>query len=195
LEAVLMQTQAGDTGEARLAELRGDLRKFVARRIENQADVDDVLQEVLLKIHRSASSLQDGNNLFAWVYTIARNAIVDHYRKRRPTISLDQALAASGEPAEDAAPPDALGEIADCLRPFLHHLPEKYRDPLILTDLEGMSQADLAVKLGLSLSGAKSRVQRAREHLKTMLLECCRIEFNAAGRVVGYQCKDPRRCS
>lgn len=190
-----MRIQTGDTGEARLAELRGDLRKFVARRIGNQADVDDVLQEVLLKIHRSASSLQDGNNFFAWVYTIARNAIIDHYRKRRPTISIDQAVTASFDAAEDPPEPDAMGEIAECLRPFLRHLPEKYRDPLILADLDGMSQADLAVKLGLSLSGAKSRVQRAREHLKTMLLECCRIEFNAAGRVVGYQCKDPRRCS
>ncbi len=189
------QTAATASSELLLGELRGDLRKFIARRVQNQADVDDVLQEALIKIHRSADRLNDENNLFAWVYAIARNAIIDHYRKQRPTISLDGDIDNLTRLPAEAPEADALGEIADCLRPFLGHLPEKYRDAIVLTDLDGMTQVDLAQKLGLSISGAKSRVQRAREHLKGMLLECCRLEFNARGRVVGYECKDPRKCS
>lgn len=192
---MLTPALATPSNERLLGELRGDLRKFIARRIQNQADVDDVLQEVLVKIHRSADRLTDGNNLFAWVYAIARNAVVDHYRKHRPTLSLDADVRNPSDLPEETPEADALSEIADCLRPFLGHLPEKYRDALVLTDLDGMTQVDLARRLGLSLSGAKSRVQRAREHLKGMLLECCRLEFNARGRVVGYECKDPRKCS
>lgn len=191
---MLTQTPTPVSSERLLDELRGDLRKFIARRIQNQADVDDVLQEILIKIHRSADRLNDENNLFAWVYAIARNAIVDHYRKQRPTTSLDGDIDNPTDLAEEPPEADALGEIADCLRPFLGHVPEKYRDAIVHTDLEGMTQGDLAQRLGLSVSGAKSRVQRAREHLKGMLLECCRLEFNAKGRVVGYECKDPRRC-
>ena len=192
---MLTTTPAPASSDQLLEELRGDLRKFIARRIQNQADVDDVLQEVLIKIHRSADRLTDENNLFAWVYAIARNAIVDHYRRLRPTVSLDGDLKETADFREETPEADALTEIADCLRPFLGRLPEKYRDALVLTDLDGMTQVDLAHRLGLSVSGAKSRVQRAREHLKGMLLECCRLEFNAGGRVVGYECKDPRQCS
>lgn len=191
---MLTQTATTTSSELLLGELRSDLRKFVARRIQNQADVDDVLQEVFIKIHRSAHRLTDENNLFAWVYAIARNAIVDHYRQQRKAVSLDGDIKNLAEPADEAPQADALGEIADCLRPFLGHLPGKYRDAIVLTDLEGMTQVELAQKLGLSVSGAKSRVQRAREHLKGMLLECCRLEFNAKGRLVGYECKDPKRC-
>ncbi len=191
---MLTQTATPASSELLLGELRGDLRKFIARRVQNHADVDDVLQEVLIKIHRSADRLNDENNLFAWVYAIARNAIIDHYRKLRPTVSLDGDINNPIELPEEPPEADALGEIADCLRSFLQHLPEKYRDAIVLTDLDGMTQGDLALKLGLSVSGAKSRIQRAREHLKGMLLDCCRLEFNAKGRVVGYECKDPGRC-
>lgn len=192
---MLTQTATPASHELLLGELRADLRRFIARRIQNHADADDVLQEVLIKIHRSAERLSDEKNLFAWVYAIARNAIIDHYRKQRPTVSLDGDIKDPGELSKEAPEPDALGEIADCLRPFLGHLPEKYREAIVLTDLDGLTQVDLARKLGLSVSGAKSRVQRAREHLKRMLLECCHLEFNASGRVVGYECKDPRKCS
>ena len=192
---MLTQTATPASSELLLGELRGDLRKFIARRVQNHADADDVLQEVLIKIHRSADRLNDENNLFAWVYAIARNAIIDHYRKQRPTEGLEGEITSLAELQDQPPEADALGEIADCLRPFLGHLPEKYRDAIVLTDLDGMTQGDLARKLGLSDSGAKSRVQRARDHLKGMLLECCHLEFNAKGRVVGYECKDPRKCS
>ena len=175
-------------------ELNIDLRKFIARKVVNHADAEDILQEVLLKIHRSAERLPKDANLFAWIYTIARNSITDHYRKPSPPISLDTANDAPLDIPEELLSRDALNELATCLQPFVDHVPEKYREALVRIDLEGMPQAELARKLGLSLSGAKSRVQRAREMLKGKLLDCCQIEYNGAGRVVDYKCRNPEGC-
>jgi RNA polymerase sigma-70 factor (ECF subfamily) len=171
-----------------------DLKKFIARRVNNCADAEDVLQEALFKIHRSIDRLAPDSNLYAWVYRVTRNAIVDYYRRQPPTLSLETSSAVPYDFARESLSKDALGEIAACLRPMLDCLPEKYRDALVLTDLEGMTQAELAARLGLSLSGAKSRVQRAREQLKALLMECCELEFDCRGRVVDYECKKAYRC-
>jgi len=66
-------------------------------------------------------------------------------------------------------------------------LPADYRQALLLTEYQGLTQRELAQKLGLSVSGAKSRVQRAREKLKAMLLDCCHFEFDRRGKVIDYQ--------
>jgi RNA polymerase sigma-70 factor, ECF subfamily len=87
-----------------------------------------------------------------------------------------------------------LGEISPCLRPMLNYLPEKYREAVRFADLEGMTQIELANRLGLSLSGAKSRVQRGREQLKALLMECCQFEFDCRGKVIDYECKKTYRC-
>ena len=189
-----MPAQREFASEILFEELSTDLQKFIARRIPNRADAEDVLQETLYKIHRSIACLAPQSNLYAWVYRVTRNAIIDHYRKQQPNISLDAASNLSDEIAETMPSRDALQEIAACLRPMLNCLPEKYREALVLTDLEGMTQAELAEHLQISLSGAKSRVQRARTLLKEALLKCCDLEFDHQGRVVDYQCRNPYRC-
>jgi RNA polymerase sigma-70 factor (ECF subfamily) len=189
-----MQSQLENPRELLFGELSLDLKKFIARRITNCADVEDVLQESLIKIHRSLDRLAPDSNLYAWIYRVTRNAITDHYRKPPPNISLDTSPVVPDDFAQEEVSRDALREIAPCLRPMLNHLPEKYREALILTDLEGMSQMELANKLGLSVSGAKSRVQRGREQLKALLMECCHFEFDCSGRVTDYECKKPYRC-
>lgn len=77
---------------------------------------------------------------------------------------------------------------------MLNYLPEKYRKAVRLADLEGMTQAQLADHLGLSLSGAKSRVQRGREQLKALLTECCKFEFDCRGQIIDYECEKTYRC-
>jgi RNA polymerase sigma-70 factor, ECF subfamily len=68
-------------------------------------------------------------------------------------------------------------------------LPENYREAVILSELKGLTQKEVARLQGTSLSGAKSRVQRGRSLLKNMLAECCRLEFDHRGRLCDYEPK------
>ncbi len=189
-----MQAQTEISRDLMWNELNIDLKKFIARRVANGSDVEDLLQETLFKIHRSVDRLAVGSNIYAWVYKVTRNTIVDYYRKQQLNVSLDTSTDIPEDFAQEILSRDALGEIAACLRPMMEYLPEKYREALVLTDLEGMTQAELAQRLGLSLSGAKSRVQRAREQLKALLMECCYFKFDCLGRVVDYECKKTYQC-
>ena len=99
--------------------------------------------------------------------------------------------------AQPVAAEDRLEEVVACLKPMIDDLPEKYRQAIVLTEYENLTQKEMSQKLGLSLSGAKSRVQRAREKLKGTLLACCHFEFDRLGNILDYQVKDQtcRYCS
>jgi RNA polymerase sigma-70 factor (ECF subfamily) len=73
-------------------------------------------------------------------------------------------------------------------------LPAPYRDALVLTEFEGLTQKEMAERLGISLSGAKSRVQRGREQLKRMLLERCQFEFDRLGRIIDCKPRTRHAC-
>ncbi len=73
-----------------------------------------------------------------------------------------------------------------CILPLVQQLPPPYRQALLLTEVEGMTQKDLAARLGLSFSGARSRVQRARDKLRELLLDCCHFEFDRRGTIIDY---------
>jgi RNA polymerase sigma-70 factor, ECF subfamily len=181
-------------------ELHGNLRAFIGRRVRNQADVDDLVQRVLLQVVKGLGSLRDAERLHAWVYRTARNVIVDHYRSAAARREL------ASDDAEDLAPADApdvslddesvaLQELATCLTPMLRQLQPAYREAVTLTDLEGITQAEAAERVGVSLSGMKSRVQRGRRQLKEVLEACCRVDLDNRGTIVGYEPREPDSCT
>ena len=160
------------------------LKQFIFRRIPEEQSAEDILQDVFLKIHTRIDSLHDEEKLQSWIYQIARNTIADYYRAHKTTLDLTEALALPEEPvAED----EVVKELLPSIKAMVDTLPNEYRQALILTEYEGLTQRELAERLGLSLSGAKSRVQRAREKLKSMLLDCCHFEFDRLGKVIDYQ--------
>jgi len=133
---------------------------------------------------RTRSATRRGGQKFEpWLYQIARNAVIDHYRARRPTEELPVDLASAEGEKSDAA----RRELAECITPLVDALPEHYRDAVRLSELHGLTQQETARRLGLSLSGAKSRVQRARRLLEEMLLACCRVELDGRGAIVDYE--------
>lgn len=162
---------------------------FIDRRVRSRETAEDILQEVMLRIHRNAAGVQRAEAVGAWVHAITRNAIADHYRSAsvsRELVSGSEVDA--GAPSEPAAEdPDARGELAACVTPLLRRLPESYRDALTLTEIDGLTQAQAAERLGLSLSGMKSRVQRGRRQLKRLLVRCCEVELDARGDVSAYR--------
>jgi RNA polymerase sigma-70 factor (ECF subfamily) len=175
--------------EAVWQDFHARLLGFIARRVGDRDSAEDILQEVMLRIHRHVGELERPSAVRAWVHQIARNAIADHYRRasvrhERPSgIDLDR-----HEPLElEGAPEELRSELAACLGPLLERLPPMHREALALTELEGLTQASAAAQLGLSSSGMKSRVQRGRAQLKELLVACCEIELDRRGGVRSYR--------
>jgi len=170
----------------RWQELRETLGAFVARRVPAE-DVDDVLQEVFLRVAAGLGALREQDRFGPWVYRVARSAVADHLRaraRRGPAVPEDRAPEAVAAAPYEAALTDAERLLAPLIRPFVAALPEPYREALTLTELQGLTQAEAARRAGVSLSGMKSRVQRGRARLKAFFEACCDLERDARGRVV-----------
>jgi RNA polymerase sigma-70 factor, ECF subfamily len=168
------------------AELSDRLRGFIAKRVQDETEVQDILQEVFTKIHAGLGNLKESEKLEAWLFQVARRAILDHFRSRggkRRAAELPEDL-----PGMESAV-DLSAEVASWLAPLMDLIPEDDRIALRLADLEGVSRKEVARRLGLSASAAKSRVQRARKRLKKALLECCHIEMDRRGNPIDYTWK------
>jgi RNA polymerase sigma-70 factor (ECF subfamily) len=158
------------------------LRAFIGRRVSDPADAEDILQGIFLRVHTQAPALRDEQRLAPWLYRIARNAVIDHYRRQRQEAALSDEIAeAPDDPDED---PET--RLAEGLRPMIACLPVRYRRAVILSELEGVPQREVAERLGISLSGAKSRVQRGRRLLREALVACCKFEMDRRGHVIDY---------
>jgi RNA polymerase sigma-70 factor (ECF subfamily) len=158
------------------------LKAFIQSRVADEDDADDLLQEVFIRIHTRLCSLRDLSKLESWIYQITRNAIIDHYRSRRPGVELSESIPSEDERDEDD--PEAV--LALSLTSMVDELPDTYRDALLLTEYQGLNQRQMADRLGISFSGAKSRVQRARRMLRDMLLTCCHFELDRRGAIIDY---------
>lgn len=171
--------------------LRADVRRFIARRVEPAA-LDDLVQEVFLKVHESAAELRDADRIGPWMFRVARNVVVDHLRKRRHRqhASLDEAE----EPVASEPEVNFNEEMAAWFRPMVDLLPDEYRVALELTEIEGLTQRELAERAGLSLSGAKSRVQRAKQLLEGVVRACCEFEVDVHGNFVSCRPRSGGTC-
>lgn len=175
-------------------ELHSNIRGFVARRVRQPADVDDIVQQVFLRVHQALPTLRDADRLHAWIYQTTRRTIVDHYRApaQRREVAAGTAVDVLPEAQQDDVTPDegeasALQELAGCLKPLIGKLADADREALRLIEFDGLTQVEAARRLGLSVSGMKSRVQRARLHLRSALDDCCRIALDRRGGVLDYE--------
>ena len=179
------------------SEFAPPLRGFLARRVPPGVDADDLVQEVFLRVIRHAGSLRSTDRPEAWLFQIARNALRDSLRARlrrdgrNDAIESDDDLAAEPDATSDRA---AEAELAPCLTPMVNRLPEPYRTAITLTTLQGISQADAARQLGISNSGMKSRVQRGRDRLRQMLVQCCTIAVDVRGGVSDFHPRSAGAC-
>lgn len=166
---------------------RAALRGYIAKRVREADAVDDILQDVFLKAYTGLHAVKSPGSVSAWLYRIAARVIADHYRSRKSLEILPEQLAA---PAPER---DTIAELAACLQPLIDDLPETYRTALVMSEIDGLPQQEVAARLGLSLSGAKSRVQRGREKLRGLLSECCDIETGRRG-VIDYEPRN-KKCA
>ncbi|MGE3286834.1 MAG: sigma-70 family RNA polymerase sigma factor [Pseudonocardia sp.] len=166
-------------------DVMAQLHAFVRRRIADPDRADDVVGELLLRIHRNIGSVDDRERIAHWVSRVARNAVVDEYRRAGRARELPGAVPdlPAAEPDEPVA---VLGELARCLRPLLSGLPPEQRRAVEMIDLDGLAQAEAASREGVSVSGMKSRVQRGRRRLAALLGECCALTLDARGLPMDY---------
>jgi len=168
------------------------LRTFVRRRVADLHQAEDLVSEIVVRVHRHLDTLDDQERLTAWVFRIARNVIKDHYRSagRRREVLDPEPEPVQRESGADKWVDDqdaVLAELAVCLGPLLVELPDEYRRALELTDFGGLSQAEAADLEYISLSGMKSRVQRGRRQLGAVLRQCCVPTLDSRGVPVDFQ--------
>jgi len=180
------------TSTEQIWELLSDrLRSFLRQRVSDEQLAEDLLQETFLRIHKRLRQLDDQQRITAWVFQIARNLVVDHYRS---------SARAQGEELRDditieMAADDNLNELVSGWLPaMIAQLPDGYREAVELYELKNQSQQRIADQLQISLSGAKSRIQRGRQKLRTMLFECCSFDRDSHGNVIDFEPLDAGTC-
>jgi RNA polymerase sigma-70 factor (ECF subfamily) len=162
------------------------LKSFIYSKVKNIADTEDILQNVYLKLHDNLHSLKDESRIKPWIYQITRNMIIDHFRADNRNLNINELKSELKSTHSSGKFMDIA--ISDMIR-MMDELSPEYCEALCLTEIDGMSQKEYAQMMGLSYSGAKSRVQRARLMLRDMLLKCCHYQFDKYGTVFDIQPK------
>jgi len=178
-------------------EFAGELRTFIGRRVARPEDADDILQLVALRLTQDAGTDRNRQTLLAWLYTVTRNAITDHYRSavhRREVVTdgVPEGQAPDLTDEEDAE--RALAGLASCVRPLLELLPKDQAAALEAVDLGGISQVQAARRAGISVSGMKSRVQRGRRAIHDAITACCEVKLDVRGAVQDFRTRRGADC-
>lgn len=157
-----------------------ELRGWARHRLHSPSDVEDLLQDLFLKALRQGERFCSVQNARAWLFEVARNTLADRLRVARNTLELPDDLTNP----EDV--PDTVDSLVACLPRVLSELSAEDREAITLCDLQGMAQADYANAKGISLSAAKSRIQRARVRVKQHMTAACQVQLDAAGHVQDF---------
>lgn len=160
------------------------LTNFVLGKTKDENLAKDIVQDVFVKVFTKANTLQDPNKLVSWIYQIARNEIANHFRNAKVK-TLEQEVNTI-----ETFNKSLTSEVAECLHPLIDTLPKKYKEALILADIEKIPQKEIAERLSISYSGAKSRVQRGREMLKSIMEEICIITTDTYGDILKYEIRE-----
>lgn len=172
-------------------EFSESLKRFIFSRVKNEEIANDLLQEVFVKIHLKVGTIKKQESMKSWVFTITNNVILDYFKKNTkssPILSEIPAIVDENHKEHSAI---------DCLKPLIENLPSTYSKAMLLSEIEGLKQAEVAKKLNISLSGAKSRIQRGRNLLKQGFIDCCDYKLNESGHLTGEHKskKDCKVCS
>ncbi|HFD31893.1 MAG TPA: RNA polymerase sigma factor SigZ [Gammaproteobacteria bacterium] len=161
------------------------LKSYIILQTKDDVLADDLLQEVYLKVDKGLGSIKDDQRISSWLYQVTKNVIIDHYRANkkvhheyRDELFVDPTPNISNHPSQ---------QLSDCLLPIIKELPEDYREAVYLSEIKCHSQKEVAKMIGLSYSGAKSKIQRGRLMIKKLLTSCCSIELNSKNSIVDFE--------
>ncbi|MFY0639777.1 MAG: RNA polymerase sigma factor SigZ [Bermanella sp.] len=166
------------------SQYREGLKRFLHSKISNEADVDDLLQDILIKTHDKLHQVRDNDSVKSWLFQMANHTIIDFYRKNKKYNELTEDDLWFSDPEADVKK-----ELSHCVDPFVKALNHEQADLLMAIDLNGESQKEYALSLGISYSTLKSRVQKARRELKDIFEDCCDMTLDAQGNLMDYDRK------
>lgn len=166
------------------SEYQSHLKAFLHSRVSDAAEVDDLLQTILIKVYKNLDSLESEASVKSWLFQIANRAIIDHYRTEGRTTNLNSDDLWYSE--DEAGLED---DLSRCVVPFINSLPNEEASLLRAIDLEGQSQKDYALAHNISYSTLKSRVHKARDLLRKQFLHCCRMALDSQGNIYDYESK------
>ncbi|MFT4576701.1 MAG: RNA polymerase sigma-70 factor (ECF subfamily) [Polaribacter sp.] len=155
-----------------------DLKRFIFSKVKDIAITDDILQDTFIKIHTKLHTLKDIKKLKSWIFSIARNSILDYFKSSKKTFEFTNF-------ESETFIEENLHTEKDCLRGILQNLPKKYRDPLFLSDIKGLKQQEVAEQLKQTVPTTKSQIQRARKLIAQGFIDCCGYVLNKGGKLVG----------
>lgn len=166
------------------SEYKAGLSAFLHSKIANHHDVEDLLQEVLLKTHQKLGQVESEGSIKSWLYQVANHTIIDFYRRkgRQPDLAADDLWHSESQP-------DVKQELSHCVDPFVKALDRQHSELLMAIDLNGESQKEYAASLGISYSTLKSRVKKARSELRHVFEDCCHMKLDAQGNLMDYEHK------
>jgi RNA polymerase sigma-70 factor, ECF subfamily len=166
------------------------VKDFIQKQTHDCDVTDDLLQEVFIKIHQNLHLLREEEKLAGWVFQIARNVVLNYFRSRKRALEKESLIHIQNS-NEITFKENNLNELVGLwLTEFKKELDPKYQEALQLVDIEGITQTELANRLGISVSGAKSRVQRGREQLKQKLIDCCPVKTDQYGNIIEIRSKN-----
>ena len=183
--------------EAIAKDFRSQIYAFILSRVENRAAAEDLTQETFLKVRKALERGTEPEHFRGWLFQIARNTVIDFLKESKRFVALDERSEAIERVGDSAVDPgdnkfrEALFSYTLCA---IQTLPVEDREALMLTEIDGLDRQELAEKLGVSLSAAKSRVHRGREKLRKVVDECCRLITDPYGRVIDWENRASKCC-
>ncbi|MBK3519697.1 sigma-70 family RNA polymerase sigma factor [Carboxylicivirga marina] len=181
--------------EIQIDTLYKSLYIFIKNRINNNADAQDITQDVFLKL--SSSNTEEVKNLKSWMFTVAKNSIIDYYRKNNYHYNSEELPYTEDNDNNTVA----VEELSTCMLTFINQLPADYKELMLLSEINNMPQKEIAEQLGINYATVRSKVQRGRDKLKKLFTDCCNIEQDARNSIIDYEEKtnscqsDPYDCS
>lgn len=164
-----------------------ELLGYVTKKVKDRAVAEDIVHDVFLKVQLKSIQLKDNEKMLGWIYSVTRNTIIDHFRFQSKVIK-------AGDVDWETDKQELNQCVERCLEEKLATLPEKYREAIELSEVQGLSQLELARRLNISYSGAKSRVQRARQMLKEMMEREYHLKLDNYGNVIRCENRLPCGC-
>jgi RNA polymerase sigma-70 factor (ECF subfamily) len=165
-------------------EYRAALKLFLHTKVSNEADVEDLLQDILIKTYNNLEAVKKQKSIKSWLFQIANHTIIDYYRKkgRVQSATMEELFPQNDDLASSV-------ELSRCISPFINSLPEQHASLLTEIDLNNKSQKQYSEELGISYSTLKSRVQKSRNLLKQVFDDCCHFKIDNIGNVYDYDVK------
>jgi RNA polymerase sigma-70 factor (ECF subfamily) len=160
------------------------LFSFIRSKVNTAEDAEDILNDVFLRLTKTANKDPLPNPISGWLYQVTKNRIVDYYRAKKHFDPLPTELAI------EAQETTTIKQLSNCILPMIHALPEHYQRPLFLSEIEGKKYKEIAIELKLSVSAIKSRILRGRAKLLKSMTNCCTLYHNKTGEVIDYETKN-----